>query len=121
MAKHKPYRYFIYLLLRLLSAIVLFFPRRMNYAIAHGLGFSIFWLLKKERAKMAEHLRAVFGGGKTDRQYRQIGRRVFIHLAKSAMDVLCFSKLNRARIEKMVLSEGCATCPSCGYSYCAVA
>lgn len=82
------------------------FPRRMNYAIAHGLGFSIYWLLPKERFKMSEHLKVAFGSEKTDRELTQIGQRVFIHLAKSAMDVLCFPKLTRARVEKMVLSDG---------------
>lgn len=106
MAKNKPYRYLIYLLLEFLRNVVLLFPRRMNYAIAHGLGFSVFWLLKKERTKTVAHLKEAFGDEKTENEYIQIAQNVFIHLAKSAMDVLCFPRLNRSRIEKLVFNDG---------------
>ncbi len=105
MAKNKPYRFLIYLLLEFIRTVVSFLPRRVNYAIAHGLGFSIFWLLGKERAKTIEHLRQAFGEEKTEKEYIQIAQNVFINVTKTAMDLLYFPRLNRSKIEKMVFNE----------------
>ena len=105
MAKKKAYRYVLYLLLEFLRTLVLLFPRRMNYAIGHGLGFSIFWVLGKERAKSIKHLQMAFPE-KTERQCRQIAQRAFINLAKTSMDLLYFPKLTRARMEQLVRHDG---------------
>jgi len=104
-AKKKAYRYFLYLLLEVLRTLVLFFSRRMNYAIGHGLGFSIFWILGKERAKTIKHLQIAFPE-KTERECSQIAERAFINLAKTSMDLLCFPKLTRSRIEQLVSHNG---------------
>ena len=105
MAKNKPYRYVLYLLLELLCAIILILPRKINYLIASFIGFSAFWLLRKERVRTVEHLKEAFGSEKTDQEYLKIGKHVFIHLAQSMIDVLCFPKLNRKRIEELVHNE----------------
>lgn len=102
MAKNKPYRYFLYLALELLCAVVLILPRKVNYLIAAFWGYSAFWLLKSEREKTTCHLKEVFGLEKTDSEYLKIGERVFIHLAQSAIDVLLFPRLNRKKIEQLV-------------------
>ncbi len=106
MAKDKPYRYLIYLALQLIRAMIHFLPRRLNYAIAHGLAFSIFWLLPKERMKTIANLEQAFGSEKTAQEYEQIAQNVFINLAKSAIDVLCFTKFNRSRMEALVVHDG---------------
>jgi len=105
MAKKKPYRFLIYLLLEFIRHVILVLPRRVNYAIAHGIGFSIFWLLKKERTKTLTHLKEAFGTEKTEEEYHQIAQSMFIHLAKTGMDLLYFPRLNRSKIEKLVLNE----------------
>ncbi len=105
MAKKKPYRFLIYLLLEFIRHIILVFPRRVNYAIAHGVGFSIFWSLRKERTKTLVHLKEAFGTEKTEEEYHQIAQNMFINLAKTGMDLLYFPRLNRLKIEKLVLNE----------------
>ncbi len=107
MAKNKPYRYFLYLGLEFLRRLVSIFPRRVNYAIATALGISSYWLLPKERAKIAKHLEQAFGKEKKAGEFYQIGERALVNLAKSAIDVLCFPKLTRERMERLVrLEEG---------------
>ncbi len=107
MAKNKPYRFLLYLGIEFLRHLVLIFPRRLNYAIATGLGVSFYWLLPKERAKIARHLEEAFRKERKQGEYYQIGKRVFINLTKSAIDILCFPKLNRKRIDDLVrLEEG---------------
>ena len=105
MSKHKPYRYLIYLALELVRRFFLLLPRRAGQLIASGLALLIYGLLPKERAQMAFHLREAFGNEKTERDIRRISRNIFLHLAHSAADVLRFPKLNRARVERLVLLE----------------
>ena len=85
---------------------MLIFPRRFNYAIATGLGNSAYRLLPKERAKMENHLKVAFGEEKKPGEYSEINRRSLVNLSKSAMDVLCFPKLNRERMTRLVHLEG---------------
>lgn len=106
MAKKKWYRYLLYLGLEALRHIVLVFPRRLNQWLAQSLGFCAFWILPAERAKVSVHLEDAFGTEKTKSEFQKIGERSFIHLAQSAMDVLCFPHLTRKRIEKLVLEDG---------------
>lgn len=107
MAKSKPYRFLLYLGLELLRWLVLLFPRKVNYAIAAALGVTSYRILPKERAKIRKHLEEAFGKEKRPSEFHQVGERAFINLAKSAIDVLCFPKLTRERMERLVrLEEG---------------
>jgi len=107
LAKNKPYRFLVYLGLEFLRHLVLIFPRRFNYVLATGLGVSIYWVLPKERAKVAKHLEEAFGKEKKQDEYYQIGKQAFVNLAKSGIDILCFPKLTRKRIDSLVrLEEG---------------
>ncbi len=106
MAKNKPYRFLLYLGLEFLRHLVLIFPRRLNHALAAAIGYTTFWILPKERAKTVRHLKEAFGEENSEEEYLKIGQSAFIHLAKSAIDVLSFPKLNRKRIENLVRLEG---------------
>ncbi|MBI4395254.1 MAG: lysophospholipid acyltransferase family protein [Candidatus Omnitrophica bacterium] len=109
MAKYKPYRFLLYLGLEFLRHLVLVLPRRVNHALAASIGFSAYWVLPKERAKTLRHLKEAFGEEKSKDEFLKIGQGAFVHLAKSAIDVLSFPKLNRKRIEKLVRLEGGTT------------
>ena len=105
MSKTRKRRFFLYLGLEVLRRIVLVLPRWVNLAVARALGFSAFWVLSKERAKTIRHLKEAFGDEKSDGDLQKIGQGVFVHLAQSAIDVLCFPRLNRKRIERLVYLE----------------
>ncbi|OGW87014.1 MAG: hypothetical protein A3C35_00630 [Omnitrophica bacterium RIFCSPHIGHO2_02_FULL_46_11] len=102
MSKTRKHRFFLYLGLELLRHLVLILPRWLNHAMASGIGFSAYWILPKERAKTVRHLKEAFGNEKSEREFLKIGQEAFIHLSKSAIDVLCFPKLNQKRIERLV-------------------
>ncbi|MBI1977307.1 MAG: lysophospholipid acyltransferase family protein [Candidatus Omnitrophica bacterium] len=106
MAKQKWYRYLLYLGLEALRHIVLVLPRRLNQWLARSLGFCAYWILSDERAKVNAHLEDVFGAEKTKAEFQKIGERSFIHLAQSAIDVLCFPRLTRERVERLVFDDG---------------
>lgn len=105
MAKKKPYRYLLYLGLELLRHLVLILPRRANYAVATALGVLSYRFLPKEQAKIARHLEEAFGNKKSADEIDKLGKGAFVNLAKSAIDVLWFPKLNRKRIEGLVYLE----------------
>ncbi|MBI4358827.1 MAG: lysophospholipid acyltransferase family protein [Candidatus Omnitrophica bacterium] len=106
MSKTRKHRFLLYLGLEVIRHIVLVLPRWLNLAIARALGFATFWVLPKERAKTVRHLKEAFGDEKTESELRKIGEKVFIHLTQSAIDVLCFPRLNRKRVERLVDLEG---------------
>ena len=106
MAKKKWYRFLLYLALEGLRHVVLILPRRIHQALAHGIGFTTYWVLPRERSEVFKHLREAFGEEESEARYRKIGQDAFINLMKSAMDVFCFPKLNRERIERLVRCEG---------------
>lgn len=81
-------------------------PRRVGYMLATGIGKSTYWILSKERAKAVRHLKIAFGEEKSKDEFHRIGQNAFVNLAKSAIDVLLFPKLNRKRIERLVHLEG---------------
>lgn len=106
MSKEKPYRYFIYLLLELVRRIFLILPRSWGFRLGAFLAILVHGILDQERAKIARHLKQAFGDEKSDGEIRRISRGVFVHLAHSAVDVFRFPKLNRAMLERLVISEG---------------
>jgi KDO2-lipid IV(A) lauroyltransferase len=102
MSKQRAHRSLLYLLLEGFRRFILILPRRIAFWLAAGIASLTYWILAKERAKTIWHLKEAFGSGKTDREFDQIGREVFIHLAQSAIDVFRFPLLNRKRMERLV-------------------
>jgi KDO2-lipid IV(A) lauroyltransferase len=105
MSKYKPYRFFLYLLLELGRRLILILPRRLCYAIAHGVGSFCYLVLAKDRKRMFRHLTKAFGSEKTPAEIEKIASRVFVNLAKSAVDVFQFPKLKRRGLDKLVFDE----------------
>lgn len=100
--KNKPYRYILYLGLRLLQGLVSWLPRRAGFFLARGLASLAFRVLGRERQKTIRHLTLAWGGEKDPAELHRIARRVFIHFGESAVDILRLPRLNREEVDRLV-------------------
>ena len=100
--KNKPYRYILYLGLRLLQLAVWALPRRAGFFLAGGLAALAFQVLGRERQKTIRHLMIAWGGEKDPAELRRIARRVFIHFGESAVDALRIPRMNREEADRLV-------------------
>lgn len=100
--KHKSYRYILYLGLRLLQVLVSSLPRNIALFLGGWVGRVAFLVAGRERKKTLLHLTWAYGSEKNPREIRQLARRVFIHFAHVAVDVLRFPKLTREELEQLV-------------------
>lgn len=100
--KTKPYRYLLYLGLKGMEVLASWLPRGWALSLAAGIGTLAFWAAGREREKTLRHLTGAYGGEKTQREIRELGKRVFIHFARVAVDVLRFPRLNREEIDRLV-------------------
>ena len=100
--KRKPYRYLFYLGLRGMQLLVLWLPRRISFFLASGIGRLAFLAARRERKKTLLHLTWAYGTEKTPNEIRQWGKRVFIHFAQSAVDVLRFPQWNQAKLDQLI-------------------
>ncbi len=104
--KNKPYRYLLYLGLRWIQTAVLLLPRKVAIQIAGGLARIGFYLLGRERGRTLEHLSLAYGAEKSVEEICELGRRVFIHFAEVAVDVLRFPRLTRGELDRLVEPGG---------------
>ena len=95
MSKKKSYRYLLYLLLRALQALSLTLPRSLMLSVVSALGFLVWCMLPKERAKVIRHLELAFGKESSPQKLNQIGRSVFQNLGKTAVDTLRIPKFKK--------------------------
>ncbi len=93
MAKHKPYRIFVYALARGVGAFFYVFPRAFLLAFARALGSFVFWAVPKHRREVIRNLTTAFGNKKSPQEIRRLSKRVFQNLAQTALEILQF-KLN---------------------------
>ena len=100
--KKKPYRYPLYLGLRVLQSLVLWLPREAGFFIARGIASAAFLVLGKERGKALRHLGLAYEKEKTPAGIREIARRMFIHWGETAVDVLRFPKLDLEEVSRLV-------------------
>ena len=100
--RYKPYRYLLYLMLRLFQAVVLCLPRNAALSLARGVGRAAFALARRERNKTLEHLTRAYGGEKSPGEIKKLGERVFIHFAETAVEVLRLPKLDREALNRLV-------------------
>lgn len=107
MAKKKWYRFYLYLFLKVVQWFFLIVPRPVGQFIAALLGMFAWWMLPEQRARTLKHLGHAFGSKKSEAECCKIGRGVFVHLSKTALDICQFPKLTRQRILDLVrLDEG---------------
>ena len=102
MSKQRAHRYFLYLVLEGFRRFFLIIPRRIGFALGTGIAVFIYWILAEERAKTILNLKEVFGSEKTEPELFRMGQEVFIHLAKSGIDIFRFPLLNRERVDRLV-------------------
>jgi len=116
--KRKPYRFFLYLLFRLLHIIIVILPYRMALGLAAFFGESAYYILPKYRDITLLNLRSVFAGEKSDDRIKKIARGVFRGLGMTAVECMKIPALDKGRstdfmegaegiaVLKKALSEG---------------
>ena len=57
MAKYKPYRYPLYLLVRFVAGILSLLPRKLALALANGVGYLGYIFVPYQRTKIFENLK----------------------------------------------------------------
>lgn len=102
MAKKKPYRIFIYGLLRLLAALIFVMPRSWALGLARMSGRFSYQMVARQRNLTYGNLKEAFGSEKTDKELHALGAEVFSHLAQTGVEILQFSKLTRDKVRVMV-------------------
>jgi len=102
MAKHRFYRYPLYLLTRLGAGLLLALPRSWALAFARGAGYLGYGLVSRQRTKILENLKFAYGDTKSLVELETIGRRVMGHMLQTAVDSLRFGTLSRDQATSLV-------------------
>ena len=102
MAKHKPYRIFIYAFARGLGALLYILPRTWLLGLGRGLGNLAFILIPKHREETIRNLTTALGSEKSTELIRKIARNVFKNLAQTALEVLQFPKWKNYSLDQMI-------------------
>lgn len=102
MAKHKPYRIFIYALARGLGAVLFILPRPWILAFARGLGSFAFQIVPKHRDETIRNLTTAFGNEKSSEEIKELAKNVFQNLAQTAAEVLQFPKWKKIQPEQII-------------------
>ena len=102
MAKKKFYRYPLYLLVRLGAGILKVFPRGLAYMFATPVGWIAYYVVVRQRKKAIQNLRTAFGTEKTEKEIKDIGKKLFCNLLKTAIDIFHFSGVSLKKMKKLV-------------------
>lgn len=110
MAKHPLYRKIrddlFYLLVTGLIFILRHLPRRAALALMRGLGRVGYHLAGSPRKRALKHLTMVYGAEKSPAEIRRLARRVFVHFASAAADVLRLPVIIDQGINRLVTASG---------------
>jgi KDO2-lipid IV(A) lauroyltransferase len=101
-AKKKPYRFALYLLLRGVYGLFCLLPRPWALALARLGARLAFAVVLRQRNKTLEHLRLAFGKEKSEAEIAKLAEKVFENLTQTGAEVLQFTKLNAAKLDKIV-------------------
>ncbi len=102
MAKKKPYRFALYLLVRAAAWFVLILPRGLAFSLAAGAGRLSYSIVGRQRRKTQENLRQAYGSEKTAFEIDELGKRVFENFAMNAVEFLQFPKLNFKKVDSFI-------------------
>src|SRR5689334_15176375 len=91
---------FLVAAVRFFSAFFSALPLCVSLWVASIIGHVGYVLMVKKRRVVYANLRTIFAGEKTPAQIRAISRRVFVNLACSFMEVLCFPKITAYGFER---------------------
>ena len=103
--KRKPYRFFVYLLLRLLNVIILILPYKAAVSLGSFFGGLAYKLLPKYRDITLRNLREAFAGEKGEEEIEQIAKDVFRNFGKTGAECLSLRKFNREAVKRLVREE----------------
>ncbi len=104
--KNKPYRYYVYLLLKFAIGLVRLLPRRMALDLASGSGWAAFTCVARHREKVLTNLRRAFGSEKSEAELRRIACEVFQNLAMTLADVVFMRGMTRGNIQDWMETGG---------------
>lgn len=100
--KRKPYRYLLYLGLRLMQGLAVCLPRRTALALGERIGAVAFHVACRERERTILHLTWAYGREKNQKEIYTLARRVFTHWGRVAVEVLRFPKLTKEEVDCFV-------------------
>ena len=103
--KRKPYRFVLYILLRLGHGIILLLPYKIAVFLGGFFGALVYFLLPKYRKITLYNLREVFRKEKRDSEIKQIAKEVFCNLGRTAAECLSLRKFNREGIKRLLREE----------------
>lgn len=103
--KFKFRRYFLYYLARVGIFFVGLMPMKAGRYVSGLAGSLAYLILGKYRKITVDNLKSVFGVEKSERELREIGRKVFENLGKSSFELIKFPELNKSNIDKIVKIE----------------
>ena len=102
MAKRKPYRFALYLLVRAGTWLILILPRGIALFLAERGARLGYWLIGRQRRKTLENLRQAYGSQKTPVEIETLAKRVFENFALTAVEILQFKKLSLEKVSAFV-------------------
>ena len=105
MAKKKFYRPILVWFFLTARSFFMCLPYRWGFAFGGTLGKVCYFLLKKERNKMLEHLKLAFGQEKSEAELRKIARANFEHYGQMAAELALIDKLI-PRFDEFVRASG---------------
>ncbi len=81
-------------------------PRRVALALLRTMGRLGFVLASGPRRRTIEHLTMVYGQDKSPAEIRELARRVFVHFATAAADLLRLPVLIKQGLDRLVSASG---------------
>jgi KDO2-lipid IV(A) lauroyltransferase len=102
--KRKPYRFFLYLFLRLGHLIIVLLPVRLAIFFGSFFGSLAFDITERYRNLTIENLSTVFADEKDPSEINQIARDVFRNLGMTAAECLSLTKLSGRDILRFIIS-----------------
>lgn len=94
--------YFVALTVRLFNAI----PRGLAIFFGAVIGYTTFFIFKKDRLKAERHLALVYGEKISNLKRKSIAKNSFINFGKNIAEVFRFKKYYRSQIQSLVDIEG---------------
>lgn len=105
MKKSSLIEYTAYLLARILGAIVISLPGKINFIIGKFIGILGYYLLKKKRRLVLKNLKLAFGRKLEPQELDKIARKAFVSLALDIIETLYMPRIDFKYINKHVRIE----------------
>ena len=100
--KYKFRRYYLYYLARIVVFFIYLLPINIGLYLAKIIGRTAFYALKYYRDIAVSNLKNAFGSEKSKDEIRRTAKRVFENLAKNAVELVNFPKIDNSNIDKFV-------------------